>query len=447
MLRFLGLAALAMATIVGRASAESDRHVVVISLDGFPAWYLDDPEVSLPVIRGLRDAGASTVEGLHVANPSVTWPNHTTLMSGAWPEKHGVLFNGLPKREAGRPTVVTPEKGQDELVHIPLLFDLLKDKGLTSAAINWPSTAGSQSLGDNWPDVPNAFNYTTPRLKEELEQAGLVEKFKTGGAAGRDAVWTEAAANVIRARKPRLTALHLLELDSTHHQHGPNTPQGREVAGKLDGLVGQVVQAVEDAGIRDKTTIFVVSDHGFIAVTRTLRPNAVLRKAGLLTVTDGKVDAARVFVVREGGIGMVYLTESATREEDRKTVRSLFEGTEGIAAVLDPDDFPRYGLPRPEDHPGMADMVLAAEAGYGFGAAFDGDEPYREHPRKGVHGYLSTDPRMNALFVASGAGIKAGVKLPHVDSVDVAPTAARLLGAPMENATGRVLTEFLADGE
>ncbi|MDG3007879.1 alkaline phosphatase family protein [Paludisphaera mucosa] len=444
MLRFLGLAMLALAT-TGRASAGTDRHVVVISLDGFPAWYLDDPEVSLPVIRGLRDAGASTAEGMHVANPSVTWPNHTTLMTGVRPEKHGVLFNGLPRREAGAPTVVAAERTQDELVRIPLLFDLIKAKGLTSAAINWPCTAGSASIDDNWPDVPRSLAHATPRLRAEIEKAGQVEAFERGGGAGRDEIWAEVAARVFRERKPNLLTLHLLELDSTHHQHGPNTPQGRIVAGKLDALVGKVVQAVDDAGLREKTTVFVVADHGFIAHSKTLRPNAILRKEGLLTEKDDKVTAARVYVVPEGGIGMVYLTHPATKDEDRKTVHRLFEGAEGVAAVLDPADFSRYGLPRPEDHPGMADMIVAAQDGYGVAGGVAGDSLVQEHSQKGSHGFLATEPKMNALFVASGSGVKPGAKLPSIENVDVAPTIARLLGVPLENPTGRVLTEFLVE--
>ncbi len=265
---------------VARGGAETDRHVIVITLDGFPAYYLDDPEVSLPVLRGLRDAGASTAEGMHVSNPSVTWPNHTTLMTGVHPEKHGVLFNGVPKRNSPNlPTTVTPDRTQSQLVRIPLLFDVLKKRGMTTAAINWPCTSGSENIDDNMPDAPHAFIHTTPRLMEETRKEGLVEKFETGGAPGHDQVWIESACRVIRERKPRFLALHLLELDSTHHQHGPNTPQGRAVATVLDGLVGRVVKAVEEAGLSDKTAIIVTADHGFIAVTKTLRPNAKIGRA------------------------------------------------------------------------------------------------------------------------------------------------------------------------
>jgi len=447
MFRLLSLAAAAVLAI-GQAAIAADRHVVVISLDGFPASYLDDPEVSIPVIRSLRDAGAMADEGLIVSNPSVTWPNHTTLMSGVHPEKHGVIFNGLPQRfGAGQPTTVTPEKPQQELVHVPLLFDILKKKGMNSAAINWPCTAGSESIDDNFPDVPNAIkSHTTPRLKAELQEAGLLEKFSTGGGAGRDEVWTEAACLAVKKRKPRLLSLHLLELDSTHHQHGPDTPQGRTVANRLDGLVGRVVKAYDEAGLRETTTFFVVSDHGFITVTKTLNPNVAFVNEGLIEVKDGKIAKARAHVIPVGGIGMIYLTDPATREEDRATVRRLLEDAEGVAAVLDPADFARLGLPTPDAHSGMADMVVAAKEGYAVGGSFTADSVVTERNSPGgTHGYLTTEPKMRALFVASGAGIKPGSKLPVVENVDITATAAHLLDVPLEQTTGRVLTELLTD--
>ncbi len=447
--RFLAFAAVLATAAAVPALAGSDRHVVLITLDGFPARYLDDPEVELPVIRGLRDAGASTARGMIVANPSVTWPNHTTLVTGVRPETHGVLFNGVLARAQGKPTTSNAETTQEELVRVPLLFDAVKAAGGTASAINWPCTSGSQSLADNFPDVRNMLDHTSPAVLEYMEKNDLDGKFKQGGGP-RDEVWTDVAAHVIRERKPNLLALHLLELDGTHHQRGPESPQGRAVAGKLDALVGKVVQAVEEAGLKDKTAIFVTADHGFITVHKTLRPNVALRDAGLLTVKDGAIESSRVYVLPEGGIGLVYLTEPATREEDRATVHKLFDKAEGVTAVLDPADFPRYGLPDPKDHPGMADMVIAVGDGYGVGGSFKGKGLIQENsPPHGSHGYLSTEPKMNALFVAAGAGIKPGVKLPTIENVDVAPTIARILDVPLANPkpVGRVLSEILSESK
>lgn len=429
------------------AAATTHRHVVVITIDGLPAYLLDDPRASLPVIRGLKAAGVSATEGMSVANPAVTWPNHTTLMTGVYPDRHGVLYNGLPERRGpGVPVRVTPAKSQSELVRVPLLFDVLDEAGLSSAAINWPCTRGSTSLADNFPDVPDGLRYTTTRLKEELAQAGLLERFPGGGSVVHDEVWTEAACRVIRERKPRLLALHLLNLDSIHHVHGPRTAPGYTAAALADAMVGRVLKALTEAGIRDETAVFLVSDHGFSKVEKTLRPNVLLRREGLLTAEGNTITSARVHVVPEGGIGMVYLTDPTKAEADRATVRRLFREAEGVAAVLEPGDFARYHLPRPSDHPGMADFVLAAKDGYAVVGAAAGDDFVVPNARAtGAHGYLSTEPKMNATFVASGSGIRAGARPQAVANIDIAPTVAKLLGVSLDGAAGRVLQEILDD--
>jgi len=111
-----------------------------------------------------------------VSNPSVTWPNHTTMMTGLHPRTHGVLYNGVIERgKVGEPTKTNAAKTQQELVRVPLLFDLLKEAGKSSAAINWPCTRGSKSAADNFPDVPDQLRYTTTPVMEHLAGKGLVD--------------------------------------------------------------------------------------------------------------------------------------------------------------------------------------------------------------------------------------------------------------------------------
>src|SRR5688500_1915077 len=97
------------------AAAEPSGHVVVIAIDGFPAYLLNDPAAPIPTLRKLAREG-SVAEGMVVANPSVTWPNHTTLVTGVYAAKHSVLFNGvLVRRDAGRPVEVDPRRDQSDL--------------------------------------------------------------------------------------------------------------------------------------------------------------------------------------------------------------------------------------------------------------------------------------------------------------------------------------------
>jgi predicted AlkP superfamily pyrophosphatase or phosphodiesterase len=246
---------------------------------------------------------------------------------------------------------------------------------------------------------------------------------------------------------PSLVALHLINLDSVHHKYGPENPAGYSAAALADAMTRQVVDAVAAAGHADDTTFLIVSDHGFITSTHSIRPNVALRRAGLLTADEkGKIQTARAHVIPEGGIGLVYLTDPATAEADAAAVRQAFEGIEGVASVFGPDEYPRYHFPAPSAMPQMADLVIACKEGYSIGGSAAGDEVVVPQPAAGVHGYLSTEPRMKAVFIASGAGVRADGRLDTAENVDVAPTIARLLGVDLPTATGKAMDTILDGG-
>src|SRR3954454_12147524 len=132
MRRLLCLPALLAATV-----AAQDRHVVVISLDGFPASILRDPNLPFPVLRKLAKDGA-IAEGMKPVNPTVTWPNHTAIVSGVGPAQHGVLYNGLIVRNGdGKSLKIEPWVDKKELVLAPTVADVARDAKLTTAEVDW----------------------------------------------------------------------------------------------------------------------------------------------------------------------------------------------------------------------------------------------------------------------------------------------------------------------
>lgn len=436
-------------------AASPERYVVIVSIDGLADYLLDDPKAVLPTIRKLAREGAVVEGGMRVSNPSVTWPNHTSLVTGVRPEKHGVLANGVFVRSGpGVPVTVDPRRDRRDLVRVATLDEAAHAAGLTTGDVNWPCTRGARSLDDSFPDVPDAVTHSTPRLREELIAQGLLadandKTFMANSIVGRDYVWTETACHLIRERCPNLLLVHLLNVDATHHAEGAQSQAGYTADAYADACLARIVAALDEAGIRDKTTLFVVADHGFARSPKALRPNVLLRQKGLLkTGANGKIEEAQAHVIPEGGTGLVYCTTPGD-EAMRQQVKELLLGQEGVVDVLTPDQFAKYGMPHPREYVQAPDLVLVAADGYGVSGSAQGETFVCPNTEAGVslgsHGYISTLPKMNALCVIHGAGIRRGVRVSQAENIDIAPTAARLLGLDNFQADGRVLTEALIE--
>src|SRR5688572_16863043 len=435
------------------AFGSTNHHVILITMDGFPAYLLTNEQAPIPTLRKLAKEGA-VAEGMKVSNPSVTWPNHTTLITGVHPDQHSVLFNGVLMRPgAGLPVKVDPQRDKSDLVAVPTLFDVLHKAGYRTAGINWPCTRNSKALDDDFPDVPQQITHSTARLREELIAEGILKdatdrSFGAQSAASRDQIWTAAAVHVLEKRRPNFMTFHMLVTDSTHHKYGALSPAGFNAVALVDGQLREVLRVLDAAGIRDKTTLFIVADHGFEKALKIVNPNALFRKAGLLEATSvGQIVRARAQIISEGGTALVYLTNPETRNEDAAKVREVLREAEGIAEIIGPERFAELGYPDPEKNPQMAQMVLAAKEGYAFNNSALGDELVTEvtleQGNQGHHGYLASNPRMNAVFVAAGRGITKGARVGVIENIHVAPTIAHLLGVELSGARGKVLQEIL----
>jgi predicted AlkP superfamily pyrophosphatase or phosphodiesterase len=450
--------AVAVGCVPRSLDAAPAEHVVMISLDGLPAYLVDDPKVSMPNLHALARRGVRAA-GMRVSNPSVTWPNHTTLVTGMQPRRHGVLANGvLVRGEPGVPVTIDPRRDKSELVRTATLFDVAHAAGLTTAAIQWPCTRSATTIDNDFQEFfhPDGLRYTTPRFLQEMIDDGILPKdpdatYRSHCYPWYDYTWTTAACNLIAKHKPNLLLLHLLNTDTTHHQYGPQTQAGYTAVAYADACVGRVLAAIDAAGIGEKTAVFIVSDHGFITTEKALLPNSLLRQEGWLRATGpSKIEEARVSIVPEGGVALLYFTDPTIDAPTRQKIRDLFIGREGIATVIEPDKFAEYGFPDVRDWPQMADMVLVAQEGYCFSARADEDRWVAPSAQVGSpignHGFIATNPKMNAAFIAAGAGLGRGVELETIDNIDVAPTVAHLLGVPLPDTDGKILAGALIDG-
>lgn len=423
-----------------------DRTVVLISIDGTPAWLWADPTLPVPNLRRLAREGA-VADAMTVSNPSITWINHTTLVTGVPPRKHGVLFNGLLVRQpAPLPPIVEPWRDKAELVRVPTVYDVAHQSGLTTAQVDWVAILNSGTINWEFLEIPKAGGV----IERELIDKGVVTpqdvaSFGKGkNIAWRDMIWTEAACHIMRTHKPNLLLFHLLTTDTINHATGPGSQASYAAFAYADRLVGDLLKSIEEAGLKDKATVVIATDHGFKKVAKIVYPNVVLRKAGMIQVDKEQVSLTDAYVMAQGGMAFVYVTDRAKREALLPQLKELFAGTEGVDRVIDGNEGPTLGMPTPAENQGMGDLVLYAKAGYAFQGKYDGEEPVAVSTNYlGTHGYINSDPQLDGAFIAWGYGIKPGTRVPRISNLDVAPTIAELLGVKLPDVEGRVLKEIM----
>jgi len=423
----------------------SDRHVIVVSLDGFPAYMLQDPKLPLPVLRRLiREGGVA--DGMKPVNPTVTWPNHTAMVTGVNSARNGVICNGLPVRVGdGKPIRVEPWTDQKVLVQARTVYEAAHEAGLTTAEVDWVAIYRSAAVDWSFAERPHVDG----TVEREMAQQGLISEddilsFAKSPITWMDDMWMRAAVYILERHRPNLLLVHLLTPDSVQYEYGARSLAAQTSLILADRQLQQILDAVERAGIQKQTTLLVVSDHGFKTYQHVISPNALLRQKGLLKGEGGQIDCD-AWVVVEGGTAMVYVTREARREATLQVLKEAFPSVQGITKVILPDEYEQYGYPKIVPQGRMADMVLVAAPGYAFNGNTTG-EVVSDVPagaRRGNHGYLNSDPDMNEILVAWGAGIRPGSHTGLVPNIDVAATIAHLLHVDWPESQGRPLQDLL----
>jgi predicted AlkP superfamily pyrophosphatase or phosphodiesterase len=413
--------------------------LVLISIDGFSAALAADVSLRLPALRGLAARGARA-RGLRPAFPSVTWPCHTTLVTGVPPARHGILGNEVFDRTTGR---LLQHEGDvcDTPPRVATLWDVAAAAGLRTAALCWPKTRAATTLGDNVPEFLDQALFETwasRPLWDEGRALGLpLERYAEWSTRRplnplQDWLTLELGRHVVRRRPPDLLLVHFLTLDSFQHEFGPDSPEARWALEHVDGLVATLLAELEATGRLDASDVVVLGDHGFVEVSRRCLPNDALRAAGLLEVdAAGHVTGGIARVATNGGAAHVYVVPGRGNVERAAEVMAA---TPGVGEVLRPAAFPELGLPQPDRDPTQGDLVLHAAEGWFFTRHATAEGAATALGYRGTHGHRPDDPRLHAGFIAAGPSVVASADVGLLDHLDVAPTLAAMLGVKLETA-------------
>ena len=428
------------------------RHLILLSIDGLrPDYYLHPEQyhLKIPHLRSLLQRGSYAQSMLGVY-PTLTYPSHTTIVTGVRPARHGVVAN----------FIFEPARGllnwylQSADIQTKTLWEAAKDKGMKTAIVTWPASYGARVdylIPENLAataDVADLIRQgSTEGLFEDLaKQFGPLTLLPINDPAAciaLDKMTTDFAAEIMRRYKPNLLLMHLLDVDHEQHISGIDTPQVFQSFERIDALIGTMLKAVQQAGIRDQTTFIIVGDHGFLPVHASLDFNALLVENGLLSVDEaGKILPWSVFVQGNGGSAAVYVKDRNDREliarvNDilRTAIASRYAG---IVHIIEREQLDQLGA--------FPEAILALEAADGY--YFSSSTPKSQvlnpsDPFRGMHGYLPTNPQMATGFIACGRGIRQGVVIPFLRMLDIAPTIATLLDLELPAAEGIPLVGIL----
>ena len=424
---------LALALLLLAAPATA-APVLMISIDGLrpQEWQRRDNGLALPALRGL--AGAGTSAAVTGVLPTVTYPSHTTLITGVTPRRHGIAgnltFDPFRRNAEGWYWYASDIKAQT-------LWQAASQAGRRVANIHWPVSVGVPDLAANLPQYWRTGMPDDDKLQAALSTPGLplpeAGPYPTGTdeTIASDEGRTAQAIALLQHLKPDFMTVYLTGLDHEQHESGPDSPAARAVLERIDSAVGKLVAAARAAD--PGTTIVLVSDHGFAPTARTTNLFVPFIKAGLIRLTaDGSAIAGWDAIAwTAGGSAAIVLA----RPDDAK----LKARVAAVLAMVATD--PAAGIDRVLDSAAIAAAGGTADAafwinckpGWLMGAKLDGVQGEATTTR-GMHGYFPDVPAMRASLIAAGPGIAAGRDLGVIDMRAIAPAVAARLGVTLKDA-------------
>ena len=425
-------------SVAALPAEHGDKPVVLISIDGLKPEAIVDAAshgLKVPNLRAfMRDGVYAT--GVRGVLPTLTYPSHMSLMTGASPAHHGIYSN----------TTFDPFKRNDrgwywyaEDVKVPTLWDAATAAHLTTANVYWPTSVGAP-ITYNLPQIWRSGTGDDLKLQRALNTPGLEQELSKslgrypGGmeeTVAEDEIRLPFATRLFETRHPDFMTIYFTGLDTAQHESGPFSDQSNAVLERIDTLIGTLRAAIDKASAH-RATICIVSDHGFAAVDHDVNLYSAFLEAGLFSIDrDNKITAWKAMPWPAGGGAAIMLADPAD-EALRTRVGALLEfllrdPANGIDRVMTHEQLLQArGFPD-------ASWFVSFRVGYEFGGNFTG--PLVSAPsNRGMHGYLPELPEMRSSFFLLGPHIPSGRSLGEIDMRQIAPTLASILHVPLAGA-------------
>ena len=428
-----------------RSTPRRADHVVLVSIDGLrPEFYLDTSWPA-PMLQQLAAEGARA-DAVRSVFPSVTYPAHTTIITGTLPARHGVPYNTPfePLGQTGR------WYWEADSIRVPTLWDVAGDAGLVTAAVSWPVSAGAAidynvpeiwPLGEGVDRIEFLRRYCVPDgLLAEIEREAtgrLVPATFNIESMTLDDLLGAAAAHLLETYRPNLLLVHLVSTDQFQHEDGRDSVRVRRSVSTVDRALSRIWETAGRAGIRQRTAFIVLGDHGHVDRHTTIAPNRWLVEAGLRESTPDRGRWRATFHTT-GASAFLHLadpTDQDAAQLARSALEQLPAEVRRLFTIVDTDQLCDLGA--------APDAAFALAPAPGVDVTSSPDSPAVRGADGATHGYLPDVAQVHTGLVAWGAGIRPGAAAAQLHLVDVAPLVAELLGLDLEAVDGVAPPGFL----
>lgn len=396
---FFRLTFLIIAILISVPKAQNfTPYTILISFDGF-RWDYPNRDLT-PTLEMIAENGVSALS-LQPSFPTKTFPNHYAIVTGLYPQNHGLISNNmydpvydeyfaLGKREA----VENSRWYKGEAI-----WESARKQGLVTASYFWP---GSEiDIEYRRPDYFHYYDHNRP-YQERID--GVIE-------------WLKQSPD----KRPKFITLYFDAADTDGHKYGPDSEGINETIIRLDKLLSNLLDQLNEIHLFDSTNIILVSDHGMSEISneRIINVDEFLNGLIYKSVDNGPI----MFILPD--------------EKNKMMIYNLLKENELNYRVYLKEDLPaHYNLSASHLLP---EITLVANPGWSLIKNKDVDWYYSDRANLGNHGYDNFHTDMHGIFYAMGPSFKRGYETGTVQNIDIYPLLCKILNIkPKLNIDGKL---------
>ena len=424
-----------------------DKYCIILSLD---AVGKDDFEFikNLPNFKYLIEKGSYSFD-VNSIYPTLTYPTHTTIVTGKFPKNHGIINNFL----------IQPNKKNCDWfwfrkeIKVETLYDLAKKNLFTTASILWPVTANA-NIDFNIPEILPYKSWHNQILVSLLNgskffQFDMNKRFgymRNGiEQPNLDNFSMASTLHLLKHKKPNLTLLHLTDVDTQKHKFGIKSKSVEKALLRHDYRLGELLRLLKEEEMLDKTHIIVLGDHSARDVSKVVKLNKLFLQENLLEKNnDNTISKWKAYMNTCDGSAYIYINKNISDKDlIKKQVKDLIlkfsnENESFIASIFSSEEASKLGADP------NCDFMIEGKDGFYFLNDLDGEiiQSISEKYDKATHGYSPNKKNYETFFIAIGPNIKNNFNIGTMNLVDEGPTISKILGLELKDVDGIILNKI-----